>query len=342
MQSAKINFTMNHYTFSLDNLRPIRLLKCPACGKKEFKLYRNNGTGEYLSDEVGKCNRIVKCNYHYTPKAYFQDNKIEFSNYKSHIQKHDESPQKVDFISYDLFEKSLNYPNHFITYLKSLFGDSVAQKYQNRFFVGSSKHWRGATIFWQIDASQNIRTGKIILFNPTTGKRIKEPFSHISWVHSVLKNQNIISDFHLKQCLFGEHQLSNEPADKMIGIVESEKTAILASILLPDFIWLATGSLTNFNENHCQVLAQRSLMVYPDLGQADRQGLTPFDKWQIQSRKLKNKLGCKILVSDLLEQNATNEEREKGLDIADYLIKTDEKYGWALTDADYPFFWDSG
>ena len=28
----------------------------------------------YLSDSVGKCNRLNKCGYHYTPRQYFADN----------------------------------------------------------------------------------------------------------------------------------------------------------------------------------------------------------------------------------------------------------------------------
>ena len=29
---------------------------------------------QYLSERVGKCNRLDKCGYHYTPKQYFTDN----------------------------------------------------------------------------------------------------------------------------------------------------------------------------------------------------------------------------------------------------------------------------
>lgn len=42
-----------------------------------------------------------------------------------------------------------------------------------------------------------------MLYNPTTGKRIKEPYNHVTWVHSVLHKE----DYNLKQCFFGEHLL---------------------------------------------------------------------------------------------------------------------------------------
>ena len=28
----------------------------------------------YVNDRVGKCNRLDKCGYHYTPRQYFEDN----------------------------------------------------------------------------------------------------------------------------------------------------------------------------------------------------------------------------------------------------------------------------
>ena len=77
----------------------------------------------------------------------------------------------------------------------------------------SSRYNGGTTVFWQIDTNNKVRTGKLIKYNPSNGKRIK---NNTNWVHSVLK----ISNFNLKQCLFGEHLLNQFP-NKTIGIVES-------------------------------------------------------------------------------------------------------------------------
>ena len=35
----------------------------------------------YLSERVGKCNRLDKCGYHYTPKQYFADNPHQRDKY---------------------------------------------------------------------------------------------------------------------------------------------------------------------------------------------------------------------------------------------------------------------
>ncbi len=48
---------------------------CPACQTKHsFTLYVNGNTHEPIHRTVGKCNREIKCGYHYTPKQFYADN----------------------------------------------------------------------------------------------------------------------------------------------------------------------------------------------------------------------------------------------------------------------------
>ena len=68
---------MSEYRYQLERYRgrSTRYI-CPQCKRKQsftryIDTYINN---EYISDNVGKCNRIDKCGYHYTPKQYFTDN----------------------------------------------------------------------------------------------------------------------------------------------------------------------------------------------------------------------------------------------------------------------------
>ena len=50
---------------------------CPGCGRpKSFARYVDE-TGNDLDEKVGRCNREVKCGYHYTPSEYFRDHDIE-------------------------------------------------------------------------------------------------------------------------------------------------------------------------------------------------------------------------------------------------------------------------
>lgn len=290
---------------------------CPECKKREktFALYIDTETGNHISPIVGRCNRESNCGYHYTPKQYFQANNIFMDTYRVKLQKHTpagtQPVRAISFIPTDLFKASLKgyTANHFVSYLIELFGYETAMQQVSRYFIGTSKHWHGATVFWQIDTQGNIRTGKIMLYSHLTGKRVKEPFNHIYWVHKAVENPN----FELKQCFFGEHLLTD--ITKPIAIVESEKTAIIASVYLPEFVWLAVGSLTSLNAEKCLALKGRTVVLYPDLN--------GFEKWSYKAKELSHI--ASFSVSDLLERKASDAERKHGFDIADYLIKHNYK-----------------
>lgn len=194
--------------------------------------------------------------------------------------------------------------NHFVNYLIKLFGARVASEAISQYYIGTSKHWNGATVFWQLDINNKLRAGKIILYNPTTGKRVKD---RTNWAHSVLK----LPDYALKQCFFGEHLLNGNT--KPVAIVESEKTAVIASVYLPRFIWLATGGKQGLNPEKCSVLKGRAVTLWPDLN--------CFNDWENKVKELSHI--AKFNVSDLLEVKATEAEKVSGLDLADYLIKFD-------------------
>jgi hypothetical protein len=287
--------------------------RCPACQKKEktFTLYIDTETGLHIANDVGKCSRETNCGYHYTPKQYFTDNNIQ-SEFKKVTNKNYATLQKkviknTSYIDYSLFEASLdNYENNtFIEYLVSLFGIETTIELINKYLIGTSKYWDGATIFWQIDTENNIRTGKIMLYNPATGKRVKQPFNHIQWVHSITSK----NDFSLQQCLFGEHLTTQN--SKPIAIVESEKTAIIASVYLPQFNWLATGSLSNLNFEKLKKFENHPITLFPDLN--------GFEKWSKKAQEMSHLL--KISVSELLERQTTEVEKKEGYDIADYLVQ---------------------
>lgn len=299
---------MNNYRFSLE---PYKTKKsrhiCPNCGKYTFTRYIDNETNEYLNYSVGICSRKIKCNYHFTPKQYFKYNNITIKNtsFKSPGNK---SKIETSLISSEILNKSINskHPNFFIDYLAEIWDYEIAYLLAERYNIGTSKYWKGATIFWQVDIRKNVRTGKIMLYDASNGKRVKKPYNHINWVHNILK----LDAFNLKQCFFGEHLL-NEDKDKPIAIVESEKTAIISSVYLPEFIWLACGSVHNLNKEKTIVLKGRDVVLFPDLG--------CFNLWNNKIPKL-TKLAT-FTTSTLLERKATSQEKQLGLDIADYLVK---------------------
>jgi hypothetical protein len=290
---------------------------CQRCGKeRSFCRYLDTESKEYLSPNVGRCNREVKCGYHYTPKQFFIDHTpIHFTPIHNYKEK-DSVPSKAELptscIPFEYLEKSLNHykSNNLVKYLLNLFGAIETEKVVSQYLVGTSKYWDGATTFWQINQKGKIRTGKVMHFDTNTGHRTKKPYSLINWVHKILKLQ----DYNLVQCFFGEHLLSIHP-EKHISIVESEKTALIASIYFPQFVWLATGGKNGCKWTTwdvCKVLKGRKIILWPDIN--------AYEDWNRKALTL-TKLGYLVVVSDLLEQNATREERTSGYDLADFLIR---------------------
>ncbi|CAN5661072.1 DUF6371 domain-containing protein [soil metagenome] len=289
---------------------------CPNCNKrKHFTPYIDIETGESINANVGKCDNESKCGYHYTPKQYFHDNHIPFDTTKQKLYINPKlvssSIKPPSFIPVELLKASLNgyETNNFVKFLIGLFGVEITSQLISRYFIGTSKHWNDATIFWQIDLRGKIRTGQIMLYNAATGKRIKKPFNYITWVHSVLK----LPEFDLRQCFYGEHLLKD--TTKPVAIVESIKTAIIASVYFPEFIWIATGGISNLNADKCKVLRGRAVTLFPDLN--------AFEKWNEKASELSHITS--FTVSDLLERKATDAERARGLDLSDFLTRFDWK-----------------
>ncbi len=317
------------YRFTLEKYKGRRTRHtCPKCGKSQVLIrYVDTETGRHLADHVGRCNREVNCGYHYPPKQYFSDSQISSCNgdfqrrpKQARLQKL--APNPISTIPFEMFSESLAHfrENNFVRYLQGLFGTTVTSKLIKRFYIGASDYWRGATVFWQIDVRGHIRSGKIMLYDIATGRRVKDvqpdgsKRSKITWAHSILQKQGRIQDFNLRQCLFGEHQLAGQ--HKPVAVVESEKTAIVASAHLTGFVWLACGSSTNLTADKFRVLAGRKVVLFPDL--------KCFEKWRERSRQLQAQLDCSITVSDLLEREASEADKEQGLDLADYLTRLDE------------------
>jgi hypothetical protein len=171
-------------------------------------------------------------------------------------------------------------------------------------------------VFWQIGGDKRIRTGKIMQYDPATGKRIKNASGAIDWVYARLKRDGTLpNDFNLVQCLFGEHLLRRHP-DKVVALVESEKSALIGAGVYPDYIWLATGGRSQLSADKLRVLRGRTVILFPD---TDTDGET-YTLWSEKGRELE-RMGCKVVVSDILEQNATQADKEAKIDIADWLVR---------------------
>jgi hypothetical protein len=252
--------------------------------------------------------RTSTIQYLINESKYFNTDEVSFVN---EIKSIPQLPKvEPSFHSLELLDKmySENLQNDNLTeFLKSKFSsDEVFNAMQNYFITSTNHFWNGATVFWQINKKEQIQGAKLMLYDKYTGKRIKEPYNHINWLHNATKEPN----FNLNQCLFGLHRI-NEDYQKTIAIVESEKTAIVMSIFLPEYIWLATGSKSNFKFELLSPLKKRNVIAFPDKGE--------YNNWLNKATYFMS-LGLNISISNLIEQT----DFENGFDLADYYLNLNE------------------
>lgn len=285
---------MKSFKYNLD--RSSKKFRCPGCNKRSFVRFKDN-EGEYIEEKFGRCDREVNCAYFLKPEE--EDN---------FIHKVYEEPKPTSFIPAEYAVNTYrDYDqNNLFKWLVSKFGSQRIGELIRQYRVGvddSSPYTRDWVIFWQYDIENRIRSGKLIKYKPD-GHRDKE--SSATWYHSKVRSAKpVFPDFNLKQCLFGEHLLIDNK--KPIAIVESEKTALIASLFIDRYLWLGCGGIQELRAEKVYVLKNRSVTVFPDLG--------AYDNWKIKA----DDLGFNI--SDHLEKIATDQDRKEGKDLADYLIE---------------------
>jgi len=191
-------------------------------------------------------------------------------------------------------------------------------------------------IFWQIDHENNLREGKVMYYE-ADGHRShsRKPIS-MSWL--LKKEHQLPNDWRASNCLFGLHLLKDDN-DSIVAVVESEKTAIICSELLPTLkiptqntqntqntkhntqnttqvIWLATGGKNYLSTETLQPLRGRRVMIIPD---TDTTGST-YQDWLKITTETSRQFGHPLTVTNFLEKAATPEQKQQKIDIADYLI----------------------
>lgn len=216
----------------------------------------------------------------------------------------------VSFVDSDLVNQTFGHYhlNPLFRFLATKFGNEEVERIFRLYNVGTSRQWNGSAVYWYRDIQGNYRTGKVMGYDSANGHRIKKPYNQVTWAHSLLK----LPDFNMKLCLFGEHLFANCP-NKKVAIVEAEKTCLIATHFLPEYVWLATGGIkTGFKSEVMNVLAGREVVLFPDLG--------GYDDWN-KHLPLLQSICQSVTISHYLEDIATDEQREQGLDIGDFLLQ---------------------
>ncbi|GAB2777388.1 DUF6371 domain-containing protein [Salinimicrobium soli] len=159
------------------------------------------------------------------------------------------------FISESLIWKyyEVSPENNLLQYLRKNYPEQDVDRVKEDYALGSTKN--GGTVFWLINENLQVQKNKICYYqeNGKRTNRFKAPYKNDDGYYS---------------CLFGAHFLKSiRKGTDLVVLVESEKTAVVGAILLPQFTWLAFGGLNGLTESKVACLKGHKVLLVPDMSE---------------------------------------------------------------------------
>ena len=199
-----------------------------------------------------------------------------------------------------------------------------------RYRLGATRN--GGVIFWQIDQEERTHDGKIVYYNPDC-HRSKQKCHHPTWVSTHLSRRHHWPDKHQgTHCLFGLHLLTQQagplmvPAYLNVCIVEAEKTAFILSELYPEFLWLATGGLSELQPDKFRPLRGHKVILFPDTDP----GRTAYTRWFNIAQEVMDAIFWEdsppIYVSPILELHASPSQKSRKIDLVDFIFESQKSF----------------
>ena len=106
---------------------------------------------------------------------------------------------------------------------------------------------------------------------------------------------------------------------RAVAVVEAEKSAVILSEHFPEYLWMATGGLGEVQAEKFRPLRGRKVIFFPD---TDPDG-TAYRRWYEAAQEVQRQLWWEdsppIYVSPILEERATAEQKERKIDLVDFI-----------------------
>ena len=198
-------------------------------------------------------------------------------------------------IDFTIVQKTLKAYSHnnFVIWLEKIVPNQV-EYLLACFNIGTAKD--GGTLFWNINIHNQATTVKRVYYLEN-GHRDKNKLPEYIYKRS---------DGYLP-CLFGEFQLTKRPYDYII-LVESEKTAVVGTAIIPQFIWIATGGANGLTEEKAIVLKGRKVIIIYDCDNGGRKGA-------MRASEILKSYYCQVHIEEL------DVALQDGTDVVDMILK---------------------
>lgn len=320
---------MNNYRYTFDKSN--KKYTCPKCNKKTYVKYKDILTNELLPDQYGKCDRVNNCQYHLNPYKNGYNNK-QIKNSITNNQTQNIKPKIQTYIPWNEYHalNNKNYNDQFSKNLINHYGKIKAKKILDIYNIGNTNI---KTCFPYIDQKNRIHgiQTKIYDLHQNTDKSKKYHTGSIKtelnykyntqkpeWLQQYNQNEKYFTT------MFGTHLLKKYTTAS-INIFEAPKTVIYytAENGTPEEtneINLATGNIHGLTKNryNFKEFNNRKIYLWPD---TSKNGET-YNYWKKLGEKMEKTLSnTEVYAIDILENITTSEEKNKGIDIADLIIK---------------------
>ncbi|MCQ2242796.1 MAG: DUF6371 domain-containing protein [Bacteroidaceae bacterium] len=215
---------------------------------------------------------------------------------------------QTEFFPFEWAEKATSRESTFSRWFMQLpYAEETKRKVLAEYYVGGTEkdivvrgvNYGPAAIFWMIDEQERVHDAKLIAYKGD-GHRAEGWGNSIRSICEKTKKGPQLEQ--TEKVLFGLHLINRYP-DKVVCIVESEKSALICACHYPDYVWLATGGCGNLQPQKLQPLMNRTIVVYPDSGE--------YHKW---SERMKESGHRQYTIVNLLERYDPN------TDIADVIL----------------------
>lgn len=176
----------------------------------------------------------------------------------------------------------------------------------------------GKCIYWMIDELGRIRDGRL----------------GDAWVSRLLKTREpeILKEYHAQHCLFGLHLLCHtdrkeameipyNPCHSLssnlpVSIVEREESAVILSELLPENLWMAYSYAANMSPELLEPLQGCTVTVYPRTDSL----MNTYTAFLELANDVRRLYDIDITIDDVLEEHATPEQKERHIDLLDFIM----------------------
>ena len=172
-----------------------------------------------------------------------------------------------------------------------------------RYHLGKTKS--GLPILWMIDDMQNPLDAHI---------------GNDTWISQLLKKRKpLLQCWSVNHCLFGLHLLTSDiiRQTSTVCIVEREEAAVVLSELFPESIWMAYTTVSHLEVDLFDPLQNCTVILFPCTDPCMSNYLF-FDELATKVRKRYPSID--ITVSSILEDNATEDQKSRCIDLIEFLL----------------------